>query len=315
MSRFTTHTTSSAYLQPPHQQSTSVPPSSFRAPGGIRNSLKRIPSNLFKDKTTRTKDKFTIHIDDDHANVTATTRTTKSPAIPSFLSIHASPPRSEKEKSKLAEKPKGRKGLADIFSWGHNANTSAPAPAPRVISPPSALAPSPPRRQQENIMPRPIRHVASKVSIPGLSGWTALRPPAETPARARPSMGADPFGRKAEGAERVDQLNQCGELYERRGSVSSSKALSAKTLDSAENDKRDSVGSSHASTNTTNPCERRNSITSSKAISTKTVDSDFTIRRVWSCIDEGDPDDPGTKVSPRSGAHGTCRPSLLELRS
>lgn len=275
MSRFTTQTTAPHYLHPP-QQSTSVPPSSFRATGGIRNSLKKIPSSFFKDKTTRTKEKekFTIHMDDN--NSTSTTRTTKSPAIPSFLS---SPPRSEKDKTKLTKKPKGRKGLGELFSWGNNTNANVPPPP--VISPPSALAPSPPRRQKEDIMPKPARRVASKVSIPGLSGWTSLRPPAETPARSRPSMGADPFGRKAEGAERVDQLNRCGELYEKRGSVSSSKALSAKTVDSAEKEKRGSTGSSHAySTKTVDTHDRKNSITSSKAISTKTVDSDYTIRSV-----------------------------------
>lgn len=97
-------------------------------------------------------------------------------------------------------------------------------------------------------------------------------------------MGADPFGRKIEGAERVDQINQCGELYERRGSVSSGKALSAKTFESSDKDKRGSVGSSGNghSMATVDTHHRMNSITSSKAISTKTVDSDYTIRSVCS---------------------------------
>jgi hypothetical protein len=92
-------------------------------------------------------------------------------------------------------------------------------------------------------------------------------------------MGADPFGRKAEGAERVEQINQCGELYERRGSVSSSKALSSKTFESSDTDKRGSVGSSNAHSTSTH--NRVNSLTSSKAISTKTFDSDYTIRYIF----------------------------------
>ena len=267
---YTNHTTSSHFLQSSLQQPT-VPPSGFRTGGGIRNSLKKIPSSFFTSK----KDKFTIHADDPMTTTTtATTRMPSHPAVPSFLASSASPPRTEKDKSKLAKK--ARKGLADIFSWGHN-NTQD---LPHTISPPSALAPSPPRhqRQKEDIKPAAVRRVSSKHSVPGLSGWTSLRPPAgETPAKARPSMGADPFGRKAEGAERVEQVNQCGELYERRGSVSSGKALSSKTFGSStDTDKRDSVGSSNAHSSRTH--HRVNSITSSKAISTKTVDSDYTIR-------------------------------------
>lgn len=299
---YTNHTSSSHFLQSSHHQQ--PPPSSFRTGGGIRNSLKKIPSSLF---TSKNKDKFTIHMDDPKTttktttttmntnnsqfgtNTTITNRMTSHPAIPSFLANNASPPRTEKDKStKLTKKAKARKGLADIFGWGNsNSSNNAPAPQspPRIISPPSALVPSPPRhqRQKEDIIPKPsaVRRVSSKHSIPGLSGWTSLRPPAgETPARARPSMGADPFGRKAEGAERVEQINQCGELYERRGSISSSKALSSKTYESSDNnnDKRGSVGSSNAHSSSTH--HTTNSITSSKAISTKTVDSDYTIRYV-----------------------------------
>jgi hypothetical protein len=98
-------------------------------------------------------------------------------------------------------------------------------------------------------------------------------------------MAADPFGRTDVGAERVDQIQQCGELYERRGSVSSGKAFSAKTMDSASADthmdryNRNSVSSGKAlSSKTFGTIERPGSITSSKAISTKTVDSDYTIR-------------------------------------
>lgn len=304
---YTNHTSSSHFLQSSHHQQ--QPPSSFRTGGGIRYSLKKIPSSLFTSKN-KDKDKFTIHMDvpmptttttattmnmntnTSHfgTNTTITNRMTSHPAIPSFLSNHASPPRTEKDKSKLTKKAKARKGLADIFGWGNsnnntsNATATAAAQSPaRIISPPSALVPSPPRhqrqRQKEDIMPKPaaVRRVSSKHSIPGLSGWTSLRPPAgETPARARPSMGADPFGRKVEGAERVEQINQCGELYERRGSISSSKAFSSKTCESSENDKRGSVGSSNAHSSSTH--HTTNSITSSKAISTKTVDSDYTIR-------------------------------------
>lgn len=325
MSRFTnatttTTTTASSSLHPPHHSSSAAPPSSFRggASSGIRSSLKKIPSSLF---TGKTRDKFTIHMDDTTA--TTTTRTTKSHIVPSFL---ASPPRRDKDKdtsTKLSKtkKPKGaRKGLAEIFSWGNsnssnNNNTAASVPAPPVISPPSALAPSPPRLRKE--MPKPLRHSASKVAIPGLSGWTSLRPPAETPARARPSMGADPFSRPSDGAERVDQLSQCGELFERRGSVSSSKALSTKTLDSAEKgSKRGSAGSGSAvSTETHETADKRNSITSSKAISTKTVDSDYTIRSASPFLSPVLPvpvlqaDDSGFKDRQRSDELDTCHPS------
>jgi len=131
---------------------------------------------------------------------------------------------------------------------------------------------------KEVIMPRQARRTSSKSSIPGLAGWTSLRPPAETPAKPRPSMAADPFGRTDVGAERVDQIQQCGELYERRGSVSSGKALSSKTVDSSEASNRMSIGSGKALSSKTFGTERRGSIGSSKAISTKTVDSDYTIK-------------------------------------
>ena len=131
---------------------------------------------------------------------------------------------------------------------------------------------------KEVIMPRQARWTSSKSSIPGLAGWTSLRPPAETPAKSRPSMAADPFGRTGVGAERVDQIQQCGELYERRGSVSSGKALSSKTADSFEASNRASMGSGKALSSKTFGTERRGSISSSKAISTKTVDSDYTIK-------------------------------------
>jgi hypothetical protein len=92
-------------------------------------------------------------------------------------------------------------------------------------------------------------------------------------------MGADPFGRTDVGAERVDQIQQCGELYERRGSVSSGKALSAKTIDSSEKSRRASVSSGKAlSSKTFGSMDRPESILSSKATSTKTVDSDYTIK-------------------------------------
>jgi hypothetical protein len=134
-------------------------------------------------------------------------------------------------------------------------------------------------------MPRQARRTSSKSSIPGLAGWTSLRPPAETPAKARPSMAADPFGRAEVGAERVNQIQECGDLYEKRGSVSSGKAFSSKTIDSSSADShaeryaRNSISSGKAlSSKAFGPVERRGSITSSKAISTKTVDSDYTIR-------------------------------------
>jgi len=135
-----------------------------------------------------------------------------------------------------------------------------------------------PPKEKENFRPNQARRTSSKSSIPGLAGWAALRPPAETPARARPSMAADPFGRTDVGAERVDQIQQCGELFERRGSVSSGKAFSAKTIDSSEQSKRASVSSGKALSSKTFGHDRLGSITSSKAISTKTVDSDYTIK-------------------------------------
>lgn len=221
----------------------------------------------------------------------------RSPAVPAFLSDNASPPRVDK--TKLQKKVKIRKGLGEIFGWSNNNHNPPPSLSPPIISAPSALLPSPPRfkreiampsRDRENVlakeniipkevtMPRQARRTSSKSSIPGLAGWTSLRPPAETPAKSRPSMAADPFGRTDVGAERVDQIQQCGELYERRGSVSSGKALSATTCDSSEQSKRASISSGKALSSKTFGTDRRGSISSSKAISTKTVDSDYTIK-------------------------------------
>jgi hypothetical protein len=288
MSRFTNHTTSSSYLQP-NSNSSQLPPSSFRGTGGgIRNSLKKIPSSLFGDKH---KPKM-AHNDENTAP-----RSFKSPAIPAFLSSNASPPRADK--TKLQKKVKTRKGLGEIFGWSNNNHNPPPTVSPPIISAPSALLPSPPRFHRENampsrvkenilakenitpkevIMPRQARRTSSKSSIPGLAGWTSLRPPAETPAKPRPSMAADPFGRTDVGAERVDQIQQCGELYERRGSVSSGKALSSTTCDSSEQNKRASISSGKALSSKTFGTDRRGSISSSKAFSTKTVDSDYTIK-------------------------------------
>jgi hypothetical protein len=289
MSRFTNHTTSSSYLQPASNPSQLPPPSSFRGTGGgIRNSLKKIPSSLFGDKH---KSKM-AQTDENTAP-----RSFKSPAIPAFLSSNASPPRADK--TKLQKKTKTRKGLGEIFGWSNNNHNPPPTVSPPIISAPSALLPSPPRFHRDNdmpsrvkenilakenvtpkevIMPRQARRTSSKSSIPGLAGWTSLRPPAETPAKPRPSMAADPFGRTDVGAERVDQIQQCGELYERRGSVSSGKALSSTTCDSSEQNKRASISSGKALSSKTFGTDRRGSISSSKAFSTKTVDSDYTIK-------------------------------------
>jgi hypothetical protein len=291
MSRFTNHTSSSSYLQAP--TSSQLPPSSFRQTGGgLRNSLKKIPSSLFGEKSkSKEKEKMSVHMDD----TTTIPRSFKSSAIPAFLSNNASPPRVDK--SKLQKKTKTRKGLGEILGWSNNSNNAnPPSIAHPIISAPSALLPSPPRfqreipmpkkenvmypppKEKENFRPNQARRTSSKSSIPGLAGWAALRPPAETPARARPSMAADPFGRTEVGAERVDQIQQCGELFERRESVSSGKAFSTKTIDSSEQSKRASVSSGKALSSKTFGHDRLGSITSSKAISTKTVDSDYTIK-------------------------------------
>jgi hypothetical protein len=86
---------------------------------------------------------------------------------------------------------------------------------------------------------RPSRPLSGKSSQSATSGKTSLRVSHETPqTRARPSMGADPFSRRDEGAEVVDVVVRHGgassatssAISDRRTSAGSSKAPSTKTL-------------------------------------------------------------------------------------
>lgn len=95
---------------------------------------------------------------------------------------------------------------------------------------------------------RPSRPLSNKSSQSVLSGYASLRVQQETPqTRARPSMGEDPFSRRGEGAEVVETvLRPCPGssstksmgFEDKRASVTSSKAMSAKTLDSNEASER-----------------------------------------------------------------------------
>ena len=242
----------------PQPQSTLAPPSSFSRTSGVKSSLRKIPSALFNkvesvEKHTK-RGKIPIYMDEAQKTSRSIFSSPKRNTATSHTATIA--PASSKEKPK--PKTKTRKALADILGWG-NHNTNAPPqpwtppsipysstkPLQNPIQRPEHGMPSAPTVPPKDVtMPtilrkRPSRPLPGKSSQSALSGNVSLLVPRETPqTRARPSMGADPFVRRDEGAEVVDVVIRHGgassvtssAVSDRRTSAGSSKASSTKTV-------------------------------------------------------------------------------------
>lgn len=239
-SLFTNNPLRSAHLAPhphPHSQATQGPPSSFSRSSGVRSQLKKIPSALFNKP---------------NSHVNNAPHESSSRHFLASLSPKRQKPTSSLEPTVAntkAKTGKTRKALADILGWGNNHHNQAtpPLPPPAVARQKSTSTFAPPVPSKENVMPhvlkkRTSRPLSGKSSQSGLSGYTSLRAPQQTPqTRARPSMGEDPFSRRGEGAEIVDSVEKkynvgtsvkssTASASDKRGSVASSKAFSSKTL-------------------------------------------------------------------------------------
>lgn len=253
----------SSHLRPSaNPQSTLAPPSSFSRSSAVKSSIRKIPSVFFNkseatDKATA-RAKFPIYMDESQTNA-ATQKSSRSifssPKRNNVASCTANiAPTVNKEKSK--PRTKTRKALADILGWGNHSSNAAAQPqthpsipytsAAALKKPTSNPAPAttaPPVPPKEVNMPavlkkRPSRPLSGKSLQSALSGYSSLHVPQETPqSRARPSMGADPFSRRVEGAEVVDVVIRHGgassvtssAVSDRRTSAESTKAPSTTT--------------------------------------------------------------------------------------
>jgi len=242
----------------PQPHSTLAPPSSFSRASAVKHSLRKIPSALFQnkpdhiDKPTK-RSKIPIYMDETQPSAVTQKSARSIFSSPKRNSAASNPATTASATTKEKSKPrtKTRKALADILGWGnHHSNTSVqpcspPAkPFPKIISHPAPLAATaPPVPPKEVNMPtvlkkRPSRPLLSSSAHSPLP-TTSLRVAQETPqTRARPSMGADPFSRRNDGAEVVNTVVRHGGassvtssvISDRRTSAGSTRAASMRTL-------------------------------------------------------------------------------------
>ncbi|KAK8854634.1 hypothetical protein IAR55_003373 [Kwoniella newhampshirensis] len=209
-----------------HPEPTSQQSNSFRrSSGGAIRSLRKIPSTLFnKEKTPLkprpSKDKFKVFVEPPVSQPMKKTDT--STRVPVQTNI---------EKVKTKSKP--RKALADLLHWGNHSHIEPLTLTQQQNQPPKPSAPAVPPKTA-NMLKKFNRSPSTKSIQSQLS---SLRPPDE-PMASRPSMGDDPFVRKGEGAEVVDHVHKHDKpspsvksiFLDRRSSMSSGKALSARTM-------------------------------------------------------------------------------------
>lgn len=221
-----------------------VPPDSFVRSGGLsfRSSLKTKTSALFsRDDKAGKAGKGSK---DERISIHPNLPTQPSTEVPAHYYSFAPPPQPA-AKEKVKTRTKTRKALADILGWGNHSN--APALPPTRAEPPKvtlhttpSVAPAvPPKELQRkpSVLLKKSRPLSDKPSISELSGSATLRPlQTQTPGTIRrPSIGPDPFGRKLEGAHVIDSAPRHSASIKsvtlaRSASISSGKALSAKTV-------------------------------------------------------------------------------------
>ncbi len=220
------HIRHSYYLQPTSDDI--APPSSFARSSGtaFKNSLRKIPSSLFSMGEGAGKEKDAAKDLDHNGGRKPKTRT--------------------------------RKVLGEILNWGNIPKTKAPPPkvsAPQTLKPSGVSYPTRPfvtsQISRPEPAPEPVRAVP--LPVPFRESKTVLKKPStkqihSQPTRTalttslqpssasttetirRPSMGADPFHRRREGAEVVEHVVRHGITRSSDGKRSvSSRATSART--------------------------------------------------------------------------------------
>ncbi|WWC63483.1 uncharacterized protein I303_106086 [Kwoniella dejecticola CBS 10117] len=225
------HFRHSHYLQP---EGSLAPPSSFS-----KNStgfLKKIPSVLFNKEKTPIKKKASKASFRIHADPSPKARALPSNSFQPPSAVAAVNPTITGEKDKKTKKP--RKALADLFGWGnhHHSNDNRPEAASPVHEK-ATYGPAVPPKDNPAMLKKLNRPPSTKSSQ---SNYGSLRPTVQPIITSRPSIGDDPFVRNGEGAEVVEHVYRYTAqtpsaksiALDRRASVSSSKAMSYKTVSS-----------------------------------------------------------------------------------
>ena len=233
------HLSHSHYLAPPSLNGPPPPSYKSTASSGLKSSLRRIPSALFarsppkKGASKGTKSKLSVLVDPDDKSSSMRQGSRPLPATREKEKTEK-----VKDKSPLKPKTKTRRALADILGWGSHHHSNIPsAQAPPAVPAKSvsvkAQAPPPPEKTE-----KPTGD-AMQLRVHGLqpTAPASLRVPTPAPeSLARASIGDDPFIRPAQGAQVVDKMPKKNVApsvksiaTDRRTSVSSSKAMSART--------------------------------------------------------------------------------------
>ncbi|WVW85433.1 hypothetical protein I302_107471 [Kwoniella bestiolae CBS 10118] len=226
------HIRHSHHLQPDNTTfASSQPPTSFGRSNGF---LKKIPSVLFnKEKTPiksrSSKNKLNFYVDPSSPKpMKSTFSSTIQPPTSTINTI----PTIAGENDKKTKK--SRKALVDLFGWGnhhHHNNVQPVSPVPEK----SVYAPAVPPKDNPAMLKKLNRPPSTKSTNSHLG---SLRPPVLPAVVSRPSIGDDPFVRSGQGAEVVEHVYRHGAqtpsaksiALDRRASVSSSKAMSYKTV-------------------------------------------------------------------------------------